>query len=115
MSIAIFDVLLSYYSHLLSELPALDFSFPRNKTVLEGERFTLRCRPLGNVDKFNVTWIKKSGSKSSFPVSAVNLTMNGTRLDAGAYYCEVTNGVEYIASPMAYVNVLCKCSIPVVI
>ncbi|KAJ7383361.1 phosphatidylethanolamine binding [Desmophyllum pertusum] len=91
-------------TNYVSKLPAIDTSFPRNKTVLEGHQFTLLCFPLGNLD--NVTWIKKSISNSSSPVSAVNLTMNATRDDIGEYYCLVTNGVESIASPTAYVNVL---------
>ncbi|KAL9951750.1 hypothetical protein ACROYT_G044474 [Oculina patagonica] len=88
------------------ELPSLNTSFPRNKTVLEGEQFTLLCFPLGNVDKVNVTWIKKSESNISFPVSAGHLTINATRLDSGEYSCKVSNGVESVISPTAYVNVL---------
>ena len=103
-----FVSLLLHYLWLFSELPAIDTSFPRNKTVLEGHQFTLLCLPLGNVFKVNVTWIKKGISDSSSPVSAVNLTMNATRYDIGEYYCVVTNGVESIASPTAYVDVLCK-------
>ena len=91
----------------LSELPALDNRFPRNKTVREGNPFTLQCRPLGNTGKFNVTWITNSGSNTSFPVS-VNLTINATRFDAGEYHCIVTNGVESVKSPAVYVAVLCK-------
>nr|XP_058955959.1 B-cell receptor CD22-like [Pocillopora verrucosa] len=87
------------------ELPAIDVRFPRNKTVLEGEQFTLKCLPLGNKNNFNVTWMKKSGNERSFPVAGQNLTVNATRLDTGAYSCEVTNGVEAIVSPIAYVTV----------
>ena len=39
------------------------------------------CLPIGNVDKFNVTWIKKGGNKNSFPVIAMNLTISATRLE----------------------------------
>ena len=97
------------YFDWLSELPAIDVRFPRNKTVLEGEQFTLRCLLLGNKNNFNVTWMKKSGNERSFPVAGQNLTVNATRLDTGAYICEVTNGVEAIVSPIAYVTVCCKC------
>ena len=97
------------YFDWLSELPAIDVRFPRNKTVLEGEQFTLRCLLLGNKNHFNVTWMKKSGNERSFPVAGQNLTVNATRLDTGAYSCEVTNGVEAIVSPIAYVTVWCKC------
>ena len=38
------------------------------------------CLPIGNVDKFNFTWIKKGGNKNSFPVIAMNLTISATRL-----------------------------------
>ena len=99
----------SSYFDWLSELPAIDVRFPRNKTVLEGEQFTLKCLPLGNKNNFNVTWMKKSGNERSFPVAGQNLTVNATRLDTGAYICEVTNGVEAIVSPIAYVTVWCKC------
>lgn len=42
----------------------------------------------------------------------MNFNINATKLDSGEYYCEVTNGVEYIASPTAYINVLGEHSIP---
>lgn len=74
--------------------------------------FTLLCLSMGDVNKFNVTWIKRGGNNNSFPFSTMNLTINATKLDSGEYYCEVTNGMEYIASPTAYINVLCEHSIP---
>jgi len=92
---------------LTSELPSLDPRLPLNKTVTEGNSFTLHCLPLGNTNSVNVTWIRNNGSSTPFALS-VNLTVNATRFDAGEYNCVVTNGVESVISPTAYVDVLCK-------
>ena len=97
-----------YGYNVFLELLALDPRFPQNATVVEGEQITLRCLPLVNVDKVNVTWLKKSGGNSSFVGATLNLSMNATRFDAGEYYCRVTNGVESIVSRTAYVSVLRK-------
>ena len=104
----IFGVFLApfYGYNVFLELLALDPRFPQNATVVEGERVTLRCLPLVNVNKVNVTWLKKSGGNSSFVGATLNLSMNATRLDAGEYYCQVTNGVESIVSRTASVSVL---------
>ena len=90
-----------------SELPSLDPRLPLNKTVTEGNSFTLHCLPLGNTNAVNVTWIRNNRSSTPFAVS-VNLTVNATRFDAGEYNCVVTNGVESVISPTAHVDVLCK-------
>lgn len=92
---------------MTSELPSLDPRLPLNKTVTEGNSFTLHCLPLGNTNAVNVTWIRNNRSSTPFAVS-VNLTVNATRFDAGEYNCVVTNGVESVISPTAYVDVLCK-------
>lgn len=92
---------------LLSEFPALDTSFLRNKTVIEGNLVTLQCVPLGNKDKVNVTWIKKSEGSSPLLMS-VNFTMNATRFDSGEYYCILSNGVDSVKSLTVYVDVLYK-------
>ncbi|CAH3130640.1 unnamed protein product, partial [Porites lobata] len=87
------------------ELPSLDPRLPLNKTVTEGNSFTLHCLPLGNTDAVNVTWIRNNGSSTPFAVS-VNITVNATRFDGGEYNCVVTNGVESVISPTAHVDVL---------
>ncbi|CAH3192554.1 unnamed protein product, partial [Porites evermanni] len=86
-------------------LPSLDPRLPLNKTVTEGNSFTLHCLPLGNTNAVNVTWIRNNSSSTPFAVS-VNITVNATRFDAGEYNCVVTNGVESVISPTAYVDVL---------
>ena len=75
--------------------------------MTEGNSFTLHCLPLGNTDAVNVTWIRNNGSRTPFAVS-VNITVNATRFDADEYNCVVTDGVESVISPTAYVDVLCK-------
>ena len=80
-------------------------------TVLEGSKFQLTCKALGQPEP-NVTWIKEKtvnqGNTGVVQEGKVLTITNINRADAGEYTCTASNGLVKPENRTVYVNVTCE-------
>ena len=80
-------------------------------TVLEGSKFQLTCKALGQPEP-NVTWIKEKtvnqGNTGVVQEGKVLTITNINRADAGEYTCTASNGLAKPENRTVYVNVTCE-------
>ena len=95
---------------LIADPPLLDFSYPRNHTVVERGNLTLQCKVTASNPRPTITWYNGTANSTGFSYGS-NLTLtNILRVHTGRYYCVADNGIVSSAavSGIGNVDVQCK-------
>ena len=103
------DAVFCFVLLCFADPPSLDFSFPYDHTVTEGNNLTLQCKVTAANPTPNIKWYNVSATKMLISYKD-NLTFELiTRSHAGRYQCVVENGIGQPAvSRISTVDVQCK-------
>ena len=94
---------------LLSDSPSLQTTYPRDNTVVEGNKLTLLCKVTASNPRPNITWYSVSANDTVLSYEANFTFSNISRHDAGKYFCAADNGIgKAVTSRISSIEVHCK-------